>query len=195
MLTTRFRRTPRRRRRGAVVVESALVLSVFLMLLFGMFEYCRFLLVLQVTNNAARSGARYAVVNTDKPSTFNTTNYTDGAGNTYLSIYNYTLTQLAGVQQNFQVPTKVLVAVYAVDPTGLTLTPPVIRPKSTSTTVYPDPSNPSDPNAGYGVPWNQAAFTEKIAVSVYGTYQPFLPTLLLMPTSIPIAITSLAGAE
>ena len=58
-----------RLRRGAAIVESTLVLSVFLMLLFGMFEYCRFLLVLHVTNNAARDGVRYAAVNVTKPAT------------------------------------------------------------------------------------------------------------------------------
>ena len=56
------------RRRGMTIVESALVLSVFLMLLFGLFEYCRFLMVLHLTNNAARDGARYAVVNVNCPS-------------------------------------------------------------------------------------------------------------------------------
>ena len=53
-LTSRARFQPRSRRRGMTVVESALVLSVFLLLLFGIFEYRRFLLVLHVTNNAAR---------------------------------------------------------------------------------------------------------------------------------------------
>ena len=53
------------RRRGMTLVESTLVLMVFLMLLFGIFEYCRFLMVLHITNNAARDGARYAVVNLD----------------------------------------------------------------------------------------------------------------------------------
>ena len=44
-------------RRGVAVVESALVLGVFALLFFGVFEYCRFLLVLHTTNNAARDGA------------------------------------------------------------------------------------------------------------------------------------------
>ena len=56
-------RTPKFQRRGAAVVESALVLGIFFVLLFGVFEYCRFLMVLHVTNNAARATCRYATVN------------------------------------------------------------------------------------------------------------------------------------
>src|SRR5438270_6681377 len=51
-------------RRGAATVEMAFVVSVFLLLLFGIFEYCRFVFIRQVVVNAAREGARYAVVNT-----------------------------------------------------------------------------------------------------------------------------------
>ena len=82
------------RRRGMTVVESALVLGVFMMLLFGLFEYCRFLMVLHITNNAARDGARYAVVNLDKPDTFNTVDY-----GTKPSITNYTTTRMGGMQK------------------------------------------------------------------------------------------------
>jgi hypothetical protein len=189
VLATRLRRT---RRRGLTLVESALVLSVFLLLLFGMFEYCRFLMVLQVTNNAARSGARYAVVNLSMPSNFNTTNYTDASGNTYLSIANYTTSQMGGVQQNIQ---GYQVAAFAVDPTGLAQSPPVVRPKTASTAnppVYPNPFNPSDPNA---VPWNQAVFTQKVGVIINGTYQPLLPSFLFMPASIPINATAIMESE
>jgi Flp pilus assembly protein TadG len=53
-----------RRRSGALSVETAVVLTVFLLFLFGILEYCRFTFVRQVVQNAAREGARYAVVNT-----------------------------------------------------------------------------------------------------------------------------------
>ena len=56
---------PRTRlRRGATTVETAAVAAVFLLFLFGILEYCRFIYVQQVVNNAAREGARYAIVNT-----------------------------------------------------------------------------------------------------------------------------------
>jgi Flp pilus assembly protein TadG len=58
-------------RRGATVVEAALVLTVCLMLLFGILEYCRYLYALHVVDNAAREGARYAVANTNTATTQN----------------------------------------------------------------------------------------------------------------------------
>src|SRR5262245_20504797 len=58
------RQAYRRTRRGMTLVESALVLSTALLFLFGIFEYCRYLFVRQVAENAVREGARYAVVHT-----------------------------------------------------------------------------------------------------------------------------------
>ena len=55
----------RRRRSAAALVETAAVVTVFLMVLFGVFEYCRLLFVRQMVENAAREGARYAIVNTN----------------------------------------------------------------------------------------------------------------------------------
>src|SRR3954466_9859439 len=52
-----------RQRRGAAIVEMAAVAVVFLMLLFGIIEYCRFIFFRQVFFNAAREGGRYAAVN------------------------------------------------------------------------------------------------------------------------------------
>jgi Flp pilus assembly protein TadG len=54
----------RLRRPGAAIVETAVVISVFLLFLFGILEYCRFVFIKQLTANASREGARYAVVNT-----------------------------------------------------------------------------------------------------------------------------------
>jgi Flp pilus assembly protein TadG len=50
-------------RRGAAMVETAAVAAIFLLFLFGVLEYCRLLYVQQVVSNAAREGARYAIVN------------------------------------------------------------------------------------------------------------------------------------
>ena len=190
MLATRLRAPTRRR--GLTVVESALVMSVFMMLLFGMFEYCRFLLVLHVTTNATRDGARYAVANGDKPADFDTVDYVDGAGTVYPSVRNYTTVRMGGVQRNIE---GFRVAVFAVDADGLALSPSVVRPKSKSVAnpkVYPDPFAAGDANA---VPWNSAAFTEKIAVTVGGTYRPLLPSFLFMPDTISVKTTALMGSE
>jgi Flp pilus assembly protein TadG len=50
------------RRRGAVLMEAALVLPFCLMFILGLFEYARYVMFLQILNNAAREGARYAVM-------------------------------------------------------------------------------------------------------------------------------------
>ena len=187
MLATRLRRSPRRR--GLTIVESTLVLSVFLLLLFGMFEYCRFLMVLHVTNNAAREGARYAVVNMDKPSNFDYVDYTDASSVTYDNIQKYTTNRMGGIQtRNIE---TFRVACFAVDPSGLASSPPIVRPKKSGAT-YPDPFNNTDPNR---VPWNNAVFTEKIAVTIDGTYRPILPTFLFMPSTISVKTTAIMGSE
>ena len=190
MLMSQFRRP---RRRGVTVVESAAVMSVFLLLLFGMFEYCRFLLVLHVTNNAAREGARYAVVNVDKPTDFDYVDFTDGSGRRFDNIQKYTTARMGGIHtRNIE---GFRVACYAIDPTGLNQIPPVVRPKAKPTAsagTYPDPFDNVDSNR---VPWNAAVFTEKIAVTVDGTYRPILPTFLFMPSSISVKTTAIAGSE
>lgn len=49
-----------RRRRGQAIVEFALVLPIFLLLLFGAIEFGRAFFVLHLMANAAREGAREA---------------------------------------------------------------------------------------------------------------------------------------
>jgi len=180
------------RRRGMTVVETALVLAVFCLLMFGAFEYCRFLYTLHLTNNAARDGARYGVVNMDKPSNFDSTNYTDASNNVYQSIQAYTTQRMSGADKQI---TSFQVAAYAVDPTGLTLSPPVIRPMTSSTAsppVYPNPFNQSDPNK---VAWNATSFPNMVGVSIQGNYKPILPGFLFMPSSVPIYVTAIACSE
>ena len=52
----------RRKRRAAAAVEFAVVAPVFLLLVFGMIEYGRMVMVYQVITNASREGARTAVL-------------------------------------------------------------------------------------------------------------------------------------
>lgn len=56
--------TRRRSRRAAALVEFAFIAVVLVLILFGILEYGRFLFMMQVATNAAREGARYAVVHT-----------------------------------------------------------------------------------------------------------------------------------
>ena len=67
----------RRRRSGATLVETTFVVLIFLMLLFGIFEYGRFVMTKQIMENAAREGARWAVVNTYSGTTANVQDVVD----------------------------------------------------------------------------------------------------------------------
>ena len=54
-------------RRGATAVELAFVIAIFVLILFGILEYCLIVYTYNVVENAAREGARYAVVNSSDP--------------------------------------------------------------------------------------------------------------------------------
>src|SRR5437763_14093745 len=72
-------------RRGAVAVETALVISLVLLFMFGVLEYGRLLFFMHVANNAVREGARFAAVHT-------------GDGTTQAQVQSYVQTQLGGQQ-------------------------------------------------------------------------------------------------
>ena len=50
------------RRKAAAVVEFAVVVPVFFLLIFGMIEYGRMVMVQQILTNAAREGARVGIL-------------------------------------------------------------------------------------------------------------------------------------
>lgn len=56
------------RQDGAVVIEFALVLLLFLMFVFGIIDFSRLLYTWQVASEATREGARYAVACADPDS-------------------------------------------------------------------------------------------------------------------------------
>jgi Flp pilus assembly protein TadG len=89
------------KRRGAAAIEAALVLPVVVLFLFGILEYGRYLMFLQVFTNAAREGAHYALAHTD-PITISGTTF----GNATSDVTNAVNKALAGQQltgQNVQV--------------------------------------------------------------------------------------------
>ncbi len=51
-------------RRAAALVEFAFVAAIAMLFFFGIVEYARFVFLLQVAENAAREGSRFAVVHT-----------------------------------------------------------------------------------------------------------------------------------
>jgi Flp pilus assembly protein TadG len=52
----------RRNRRGAAAVEFAVVAPVFFLMIFGMIEFGRMVMVQQILTNASREGARLGVL-------------------------------------------------------------------------------------------------------------------------------------
>jgi Flp pilus assembly protein TadG len=61
-----------------VVVESAVVLCVCFVLVFGVYEYGRLVMMKNLLDNAAREGARYAVVHTGDLTTTDIQNWVKG---------------------------------------------------------------------------------------------------------------------
>ena len=59
---TRHPQQTRQRRHGAAVVEMALILPVFIMLVFGVIEFGRAMMISQLVTNSARDGARLAIL-------------------------------------------------------------------------------------------------------------------------------------
>lgn len=52
-------------RKGAALIEFAVVAVIFFMMLYGIMEYATIIYFRNVVTNAAREGARYGVVNVD----------------------------------------------------------------------------------------------------------------------------------
>lgn len=58
----KLKRSIQNRRRGAVLVEMALTLPLFFMVVLGIVEFGRAMMVSQLLTNAAREGARLAIL-------------------------------------------------------------------------------------------------------------------------------------
>jgi Flp pilus assembly protein TadG len=142
------------RRRGATTVETAVVISIALLFIFGILEYARLLYFLHVADNAAREGARYAVVHTGDGTIAGTATDTpvfDGTG-------------------RFLSPTTTVAAVvnYSMGTAKANLT-------GYTVTVYN-----ADPVTGAVAAgkWTDAPFGGAVGVQVSGTYRFILPSFL-----------------
>lgn len=149
-MTTRIIRRGSVGRRGASAVELAIVLAPLFMLIFGIFEYSRFLMVQNLAENACREGARFAVVNTSSA--------------TVATVQSKVMTMLAGQDSNIQ---NLNIQVAQINPTT---------------------------GANLGA-WTNAQFGQAISVQVTGNYRPVTPTLLFMPATIAITVTSVMLSE
>jgi Flp pilus assembly protein TadG len=65
----KIRTSPTPNRLGATLVETAIVLSVALTMTLAIYEYSRYFMLSELVNNAAREGARMAVVSTNTQNT------------------------------------------------------------------------------------------------------------------------------
>jgi Flp pilus assembly protein TadG len=94
-----FYRSCRRNRRGAATVEFAVVAPVFILLVLGMIEVGRGVMVQQVITNAAREGARWAVLDGA------TSSSVQGQVRTYLQQASFTTSQANAATINVNIPT------------------------------------------------------------------------------------------
>jgi hypothetical protein len=168
-------RQPRPDRSATTTVEMALVISCALMLLFGVIEYARFLFFLHVAGDAAREGARFAVVHTGDGTAAGTTSDkmapTDSAGNptsgaTVCGVTNYFMN---GADSNLT---------------------------SGSYAISVFNANPATGAAIGGTSWNSAGFGGAIAVQINGTYQFMAASLIQMSSAtLAVKVTSMMSSE
>lgn len=94
----------RQGRRGTVTVEMALVLPIFTMLVFGIIEFGRGFMIMQLVTNAAREGCRKAIIdgstNSDVTSYIQTFMKTSGNVATSATAVTITVTPAAGNPAN-----------------------------------------------------------------------------------------------
>jgi hypothetical protein len=203
----------RRRRGGTVIPEVALLMAIFLMFLFGILEYSRYLFVLHILTNGARDGARFASVNVTNESLTSTVITNETLLPDRVTPYNSSTRPAFKVQE---------ISDYVADRTGRTKTGAtvtwegvlgMIAPRTNGgviekVQVYPvDTAGlytatasekptfiPKAQSAGSRA-WNNAAFSERIAVRITGIYTPILPSFLMMGGIASVEIVMVIGSE
>jgi Flp pilus assembly protein TadG len=153
-------------RRGATTLETAVVISVCLLFVFGILEYGPFVMTQQLVENAVREGARYAIVNTQDAATSDVQNLVDQmlAGQSV---------QLTGYNK------ATSIQVFKADPT----------------TLNPLDANDNVVASWTNAPFTDARFGQAIAVRITGTYTPALPSFLYMGHTFPVQATCVMYSE
>src|SRR5215467_50586 len=108
---TRFTLQRKASEQGTTIVEAAIIITMFFMLLFGIFEAGRFVNTKQVLTNAAREGARFAVTPLSGTNTLPTTSEIEDRVNEYLASANITGATTT-VNPDVEVPTGPVTTVY-----------------------------------------------------------------------------------
>jgi Flp pilus assembly protein TadG len=96
------RTTPPTSRSGAALVEFAIVFPVFILVILGIIEFGRAFMIGQLVTNAAREGARQAVLDgsTNSAVTSTVTTFLQGAGNVSPSDTTVTITVSSAAAAN-----------------------------------------------------------------------------------------------
>lgn len=175
-----------RRREGATTVEFSVIAIILFMVLFGIFEYGRFLFMYHLTMNAARDACRFATVKTgggtmksdgrwilaDEPAAITATDVQNVWRTGTFNGTNYGMGML-GLEHNI---TGWQCNVFGLSETDFTSVPPNLNPT--------------------GKPaWNSTSFQQKICVQITGTYQPVVPALLGMSNSIQFTVNVVMSSE
>jgi len=155
----RLRRRRNERRRGAAVVEMAFVAIILFVFMFAIFEYGRYMMVRQVVENAARAGARQAVVTA--------TSYVTPAAAT-ATVQSVITQNLAG--QNLQ---NLVITIYQSDATGNNIGPwtqtpfgnnIVVQIEGDLTVLFPSLSMPPPINATLSILPNNGAAPNSVHI-------------------------------
>ena len=154
------------KRRAATTVEFAVVSPIIFLLLFGVIEWCRYIMVRNVTDNAVREGTRYALARTDTLQS----NISVSSINTYVNNY---LSKMGSQLSN------VTITVYKTDMYG--------QPVDNSGTVVA-----SSASAGA---FDQTKFGDYICVNLVGDYKPVLPNFLYMTNLTKVYSTCIMCSE
>ena len=147
----------RSRSRGQSVVEFALVAPLLFLMVFGSFEFARFIFYYELLNNAAREGARYAIVHGSRsdcpsgPPPPGETNACDPAGHNVKAAVKSAALDLAGTGE-----------LIVFDPVWT----------SRGSLAHPEPGDKSTGHSGRG---------EYVTVFVDFSYAPILKQILDVP--------------
>jgi len=160
----------RDRRRAQALVEFALIAPIFFLLLFAIVEFGRAVYYIQVLNNAAREGARYAIVHgnestdpTGPPPGFPiATNGDPYAGDVKVAVRNYAF----GVVGTTGTADFVVTVCY-------------IQPASGPMYVCPDNNAGNDMGTGNNGRSNPP---QNVSVTVKYTYKPIIAAVVPLPT-------------
>ncbi|QVL31176.1 pilus assembly protein [Telmatocola sphagniphila] len=155
-----------KQRRGATTVEFAVVAPVVFMMIFGIIEWSRYVMALNVTQNAVREGTRFALARTDTLQTG-------------ISVTNVQQNVANFVSQMGSSLTNVTVTVYKTNVYG--------QP----TDQYGNVVSASTSAATF----DQTSFGDYICVTVTGTYKPVLPTFLNMTNLTSITTSCVMCSE